>query len=161
MSAASRQRSCDECVRGKRRCDKRTPACTRCTKKKFLCIYRGQADMRAFPIDGCPMDLDALAAPLTSQCQDPTGLNSINFASPLDPSIGLSPSATFQFDTAFDNLLNAMPGTGFTDDSWQSSLLRQQTQLAGMEEETMLTRTDYSKMNHMCDDYSKSCLIPS
>ncbi|UKZ62318.1 uncharacterized protein TrAtP1_003569 [Trichoderma atroviride] len=41
-SAASRQKSCNACVRGKRRCDKRTPRCTRCAAKGLDCVYQRQ-----------------------------------------------------------------------------------------------------------------------
>lgn len=40
QSAASRQKSCNACVRGKRRCDKRTPRCTRCAAKSLDCVYQ-------------------------------------------------------------------------------------------------------------------------
>ncbi|KAK1497445.1 hypothetical protein CTAM01_07715 [Colletotrichum tamarilloi] len=36
----SRQKSCNACVRSKRRCDKRTPRCTRCSEKNFSCVYQ-------------------------------------------------------------------------------------------------------------------------
>lgn len=39
-SAASRQKSCNACVRGKRRCDKRSPRCTRCAAKGLDCVYQ-------------------------------------------------------------------------------------------------------------------------
>ncbi|QPH00138.1 hypothetical protein C2857_003396 [Epichloe festucae Fl1] len=39
-SAASRQKSCNACVRGKRRCDKRKPRCTRCSAKGLDCVYQ-------------------------------------------------------------------------------------------------------------------------
>ncbi|CAM1507143.1 Fc.00g067840.m01.CDS01 [Cosmosporella sp. VM-42] len=38
-AAASRQKSCNACVRGKRKCDKRTPRCTRCAAKGLECVY--------------------------------------------------------------------------------------------------------------------------
>ncbi|TQV95748.1 hypothetical protein V2A60_000926 [Cordyceps javanica] len=38
-SLSSRQKSCNACVRGKRRCDKRTPRCTRCAAKGLECVY--------------------------------------------------------------------------------------------------------------------------
>ncbi|KAM3514220.1 hypothetical protein MY11210_002109 [Beauveria gryllotalpidicola] len=38
-SLSSRQKSCNACVRGKRRCDKRTPRCTRCAAKGLDCVY--------------------------------------------------------------------------------------------------------------------------
>ncbi|KAF7542671.1 hypothetical protein G7Z17_g11373 [Cylindrodendrum hubeiense] len=38
--AASRQKSCNTCVRGKRKCDKKTPRCTRCAAKGLDCVYQ-------------------------------------------------------------------------------------------------------------------------
>jgi hypothetical protein len=38
--SGSRQKSCNACVRGKRRCDKRTPNCTRCAAKGLDCVYQ-------------------------------------------------------------------------------------------------------------------------
>ncbi|KAE8376382.1 hypothetical protein BDV26DRAFT_294130 [Aspergillus bertholletiae] len=38
-SDKSRQKSCNACVRSKRRCDKRTPQCTRCAAKGLSCLY--------------------------------------------------------------------------------------------------------------------------
>ena len=37
--SASRQKSCNACVRGKRRCDKTMPRCTRCAAKGLDCVY--------------------------------------------------------------------------------------------------------------------------
>ncbi|KAK0392317.1 hypothetical protein NLU13_1813 [Sarocladium strictum] len=37
--AATRQKSCNACVRGKRRCDKKAPKCTRCSSKSLECVY--------------------------------------------------------------------------------------------------------------------------
>jgi hypothetical protein len=39
-SPASRQKSCNACVRGKRRCDKTAPRCTRCAAKGLECVYQ-------------------------------------------------------------------------------------------------------------------------
>ncbi|QPC75668.1 hypothetical protein HYE68_006420 [Fusarium pseudograminearum] len=39
-TAASRQKSCNACVRGKRKCDKKTPRCTRCAAKGLDCVYQ-------------------------------------------------------------------------------------------------------------------------
>lgn len=39
-TAASRQKSCNACVRGKRRCDKTFPKCTRCAAKGLDCVYQ-------------------------------------------------------------------------------------------------------------------------
>ncbi|KAI0441458.1 hypothetical protein F4803DRAFT_418954 [Xylaria telfairii] len=37
--SASRQKNCNSCVQAKRRCDRRTPVCSRCVEKKTACIY--------------------------------------------------------------------------------------------------------------------------
>lgn len=37
--SATRQKSCNACVRGKRRCDKKAPKCTRCSAKDLDCVY--------------------------------------------------------------------------------------------------------------------------
>lgn len=39
-SAATRQKSCNACVRGKRKCDKQMPRCTRCAAKGLDCLYK-------------------------------------------------------------------------------------------------------------------------
>lgn len=36
---ASRQKSCNACTHAKRRCDRRTPICSRCKEKKAVCVY--------------------------------------------------------------------------------------------------------------------------
>jgi len=36
---ASRQKNCNACVQAKRRCDRRTPICSRCVEKKIACVY--------------------------------------------------------------------------------------------------------------------------
>lgn len=36
----SRQKSCDACVRGKRRCGQESPACARCSRMGMCCTYR-------------------------------------------------------------------------------------------------------------------------
>ncbi|TGJ79089.1 hypothetical protein E0Z10_g9674 [Xylaria hypoxylon] len=38
--AASRQKNCNGCVQAKRRCDRRTPICSRCTEKNVACVYK-------------------------------------------------------------------------------------------------------------------------
>ncbi|KAF6810737.1 C6 zinc finger domain protein [Colletotrichum sojae] len=48
----SRQKSCNACVRSKRRCDKRTPRCTRCAEKNFSCVYQNLPPPAAGPDGG-------------------------------------------------------------------------------------------------------------
>lgn len=35
----SRQKNCNSCVQTKRRCDRRTPVCSRCEERKVPCVY--------------------------------------------------------------------------------------------------------------------------
>ncbi len=39
FSTFSHRRSCSGCVKAKRRCDQRSPRCTRCTGKAAICVY--------------------------------------------------------------------------------------------------------------------------
>jgi hypothetical protein len=39
LASASRQKNCNSCVQTKRRCDRRTPVCSRCVEKKLRCVY--------------------------------------------------------------------------------------------------------------------------
>ena len=62
-----RQKSCGECSKSKRRCDLRTPACTRCRKRNLPCRYLRQplgrqasevvADADETRVDGEQQDL--------------------------------------------------------------------------------------------------------
>ena len=51
-AAVSRQKSCNACVRGKRRCDKTKPRCTRCAVRGLDCVYHTRAPRR--PSAGSP-----------------------------------------------------------------------------------------------------------
>ncbi|KAI3321266.1 hypothetical protein HD806DRAFT_503591 [Xylariaceae sp. AK1471] len=37
--STSRQKNCNSCVQTKRRCDRRTPVCSRCVEKRIPCVY--------------------------------------------------------------------------------------------------------------------------
>ncbi|KAK6063942.1 hypothetical protein SCUP234_13205 [Seiridium cupressi] len=149
----SRQKSCNACVRSKRRCDKRSPICNQCTKKKCPCIYGGRASRQATSADGYPMEMEAHAdngpIHLPSLGQDGLRLDSAEFPFPLDPEQTLE-NSRFHIDPMLDSLLHAMPENDLLDSFWQNSPFMQQepTQSGGIEEG--LTRTDYSKMNHIC-----------
>lgn len=54
---ASRQKSCNACVRSKRKCDKRAPVCSRCAERDEPCVYKrrrlaypGQAEIGAYEV---------------------------------------------------------------------------------------------------------------
>lgn len=50
-AAPTRQKSCNACVRGKRRCDKRTPRCSRCAAKSLDCVYQRRPPRQRGPRD--------------------------------------------------------------------------------------------------------------
>ncbi|KAF4832708.1 Transcription factor gsfR2 [Colletotrichum siamense] len=62
----SRQKSCNACVRSKRRCDKRTPRCTRCSEKNFACVYQNLPPAGGGPAEGAA----AAKAATVSDAQD-------------------------------------------------------------------------------------------
>ncbi|KAK6072186.1 hypothetical protein SCUP515_07518 [Seiridium cupressi] len=119
----SRQKSCNACVRSKRRCDKRSPICNQCTKKKCPCIYGGRASRQATSADGYPMEMDAHAdngpIHLPSLGQDGLRLDSAEFPFPLDPEQTLE-NSRFHIDPMLDSLLHAMPENDLLDSFWQN-----------------------------------------
>lgn len=75
---ASRQKSCDACVKSKRKCDKHMPVCRRCARRGYLCNYPNPK-----------RTVDAAAASQQQPRQDsfvsPSGLSLLdefNFAEP-------------------------------------------------------------------------------
>ncbi|KAH8883952.1 hypothetical protein GQ53DRAFT_406735 [Thozetella sp. PMI_491] len=55
-TAATRQKSCNACVKSKRACDKRYPACSRCAERNAACVYAKRPHAEAFPDE---FDFDA------------------------------------------------------------------------------------------------------
>ena len=68
--AASRQKSCNACVKSKRRCDKVQPICSRCAERHEVCVYNAkrrrldtEPDGRLAPeLLGGPSQSDSAAA---------------------------------------------------------------------------------------------------
>lgn len=60
--SSTRQKSCNNCVKAKRGCDKHHPACSRCVEKSIPCIYAKRPYSEAFPVvfDLDPAQLDPL-----------------------------------------------------------------------------------------------------
>ncbi|KAK7752734.1 hypothetical protein SLS62_005286 [Diatrype stigma] len=159
-SARSRQKSCNACVRSKRRCDKRAPACGRCTKKRYMCVYGGLTDMPHAAFEDAthdPIQLDSPPGPGSDTCGDAPTFDAAGFSTPLDAaSLGLanSPTTTLRLDNSLESFLDTLPLVGFEDASWQSSsVLRQQFELPSAPCEQTLTLKDYAGMLDMCDDF--------
>ncbi|KAI0103716.1 hypothetical protein GGR51DRAFT_561648 [Nemania sp. FL0031] len=149
-SVASRQKSCNACVRSKRRCDKRKPACSRCVKQRWTCVYggRGHPGASLGDVGDVPFSLDFSS--------DPT-LNSDPFiptpnAPPtmLGTDLGLGSDLSFQLNHDFSSLFTMPGSSGFPVDPWLSQFAGE----SSTPPEKSLIRRDYSKMAPICDDYA-------
>ncbi|KAI0449894.1 hypothetical protein F5B21DRAFT_492898 [Xylaria acuta] len=80
---ASRQKNCNGCVQAKRRCDRRTPVCSRCVEKKVACVYSksrtaGRPEKRAgepTPCTGTSLDFTDLSFDMDYLEDIPTSLH--------------------------------------------------------------------------------------
>ncbi|KAI5923328.1 hypothetical protein F4810DRAFT_669811 [Camillea tinctor] len=159
-SGSSRQKSCNACVRGKRRCDKNMPSCGRCVKKRHLCIYACQTDIQPFDDPDAAVTLDSFTGPTSTPSGDNLMFDTTSFSASLEANLGVSPNITFQFDSSLNALMSNVPHAGLNDNtsSWHFSqlhLLNPQPQMSPVivPAEKALTLTDYSKMSQMCEDY--------
>lgn len=153
----SRQKNCSACVKSKRRCDKRKPACGRCVRQRYPCIYggRGLSELTFGDPADAPFGMDYLIDPTPNPdafAPAPDALPTM-----LGSDLGLAPDVTFQLDNDFGPLLSSMPGSGnggsssFLGDSWSSHFI----DISGVvPHEKSLVRKDYSKMTPMCADYA-------
>lgn len=109
-AAASRQKSCNACVRGKRKCDKRTPKCTRCAVKGLDCVYQRT-----------PSGASGSQQQQQGQQQGQQHLQQQRQQQQQQSDIGLTPSVVDipEFDMNFD--LETL-GTDTTPDSLQSDV---------------------------------------
>jgi hypothetical protein len=79
-ASASRQKSCDACVKAKRGCDKLQPICSRCEEKKIPCFYAKRTYSEAFQsdFDFDSVDLDISWAGLTAPSSTTNFVNDIS-----------------------------------------------------------------------------------
>ncbi|KAI8965285.1 hypothetical protein F5Y11DRAFT_362272 [Daldinia sp. FL1419] len=155
---SSRQRSCNACVRSKRRCDQRVPTCGNCTKKRRLCIYGRQSDAQSHSnIAGVPTSLDSLdGSPSTSYgndlVQDDGGF--LTSVSAGDAGLDIPPDENIRLDSTFESLLGSTNGHGFGDVLELPDFLRQSTQITSVPKSKTLSKDDYSRMAAVCDAYA-------
>ncbi|PNP38231.1 hypothetical protein TGAMA5MH_09802 [Trichoderma gamsii] len=121
-SAASRQKSCNACVRGKRRCDKRTPRCTRCAAKGLDCVYQRQPQQQQQPQQ---QPQQQHQQPLQHQQQSPAGASTATTI-PSCASVSTvegsctTPEMPPEFDMSFDiESLSTTTGTNTSPESLQ------------------------------------------
>ena len=98
----SRQKNCDNCVQAKRRCDRRTPICSRCVEKKIACTgmygktkVASQPDGGEFEPSSPSMGRLAFGSPLRSPFA-PGRSPDVNYLGfmPMDSQFGVATTAT-------------------------------------------------------------------
>ncbi|KAI6093259.1 hypothetical protein F4821DRAFT_276824 [Hypoxylon rubiginosum] len=145
-TGASRQRSCNACVRSKRRCDKRTPTCSNCTKKCYRCVYGGRPQMHSSATTNSadvPLITDSLGGS-TSTPDDSFMLDDGGSPAAFDIDFGLlSPNTMLQIDSNFDSLLNSTFENTFGLNVASSTSASK-----------TLTLQAYAKMLPMCEAYA-------
>ncbi|XXG93866.1 hypothetical protein Hte_000115 [Hypoxylon texense] len=150
----SKQKSCNACVRNKRRCDKRTPACSNCTKKRYLCVYGGRLQMNSSANSAdVPLSTVSFGDSMSTPC-DSVMLDDSGSSTSFDVNLGLSPSTILHIDSAFDSLLNSTLESAYDQASGQPEFLRQDINIASTSTSNTLTLQDYSKLLPMCEDYA-------
>ncbi|KAH8653802.1 hypothetical protein BX600DRAFT_553451 [Xylariales sp. PMI_506] len=102
-AGATRQKSCNACVKAKRACDKRYPVCSRCTEKKVACIYAKRLHSEAFPAD---LGLDSIQLDGWADFDSPSPLGFLDTMS-AGADIGSS---------GFTGLVSTNPSIGDTND---------------------------------------------
>jgi hypothetical protein len=109
-AAATRQKSCDACVRGKRKCDKRMPRCARCAARGIECRYK-KTPPSASPSDNTASASSAISASAAGASRTPgspplaTPTSSVEgdpYASLTSTSFSASVSETSDFDMDFN-----------------------------------------------------------
>ncbi|KAF4208812.1 hypothetical protein CNMCM8927_008761 [Aspergillus lentulus] len=154
-SDKSRQKSCNACVRSKRRCDKRTPQCTRCAERGLSCLYHknpaasGSDDSTSHAVD---VDFEDLIAPDepsiipgaefefgNPSVRGPPLIQELVASSAADaensqmPLVGPTPSFDLSF-LNFDNLPNYMTDTPqpFDMQPWHALAIQDQTSMTAI-----------------------------
>ena len=122
MTAASKRRSCSECVKGKRKCGMELPRCARCVRKNIICAYPNKNVTSDTPVPGLDFSwLDDLM-------QDPSVLP---WEGALQPQLDTA-SAIYSSSSVSDFQLLPDIGEGLADVSppLRSSLSRAETEAA-------------------------------
>jgi hypothetical protein len=112
--STTRQKSCDACVRTKRRCDKLYPRCSRCIEKDCECVYQKIPRMGYSQLASM-MEVDSTADPTRSLPTpphppafqvDPLDLHLHPDMATIDPGLALADLDT-NFHFSFNSFLNA------------------------------------------------------
>jgi hypothetical protein len=146
--SAPRQKSCDACVKGKRRCDKRHPVCSRCEEKKIRCIYAKRTYAEAF-YDFDSTELDASWAGFT-----PLSLSNDFGDNPISPSItpssGLDATQLPALDKFLESILTFPENQAMPSSDIQPLHKGGESTAQRQEEEQELSNFDYAPMADLC-----------
>ncbi|KAK3934077.1 hypothetical protein QBC46DRAFT_274519 [Diplogelasinospora grovesii] len=166
--SASRQKNCNSCVQGKRRCDRRTPVCSRCAAKQIPCTYSKTTKIASQPdATPCPEALsfsfgspaDSLFTPNLSF--DMTCLDNLDFAATPAPQSVMNRDAPDGGDIPmgsfnFNNLMGINSPPSPSPDQWLIPTANHEV-AASTESERPSTPADeeiartYAKMSSFCD----------
>lgn len=160
-SVASRQKSCNACVRGKRRCDKRTPVCTRCAEKQISCIYHKRRNRESHATQQHAPNLDALLTGQPAGWPLGTEARAVDDAADFDFGDIGDAGEDFDMDMLTVGPLLADPSTNDTSlgDIWSMSSPDKETPQTMVnvspEQEVISTMADYARMSGMCVSYAQ------
>ncbi|KAI1329123.1 hypothetical protein F5Y16DRAFT_366771 [Xylariaceae sp. FL0255] len=152
IGTTTRQKSCNACARGKRRCDQRQPSCSRYIKQRYLCIYGGQTYVPLGNPAGNaqdPLQLDIFSNLMTSNPSifvpaPPQGI-------PDSLDTGLIQGPNFQIDSLFNSMLVTMlSDNSLTPNPWPAPPDDVNVFSTGKS----VVRKDYSNMPMYCVDYA-------
>ncbi|PKX89432.1 uncharacterized protein P174DRAFT_425355 [Aspergillus novofumigatus IBT 16806] len=155
-SDKSRQKSCNACVRSKRRCDKRTPQCTRCAERGLSCLYHKNpaasgsdnstthavdvdfGDLIIVPdepsiIPGAEFEFGSPSVHGPPLIQELFPSSAADAENPQMPLVGPTPSFDLSF-LNFDNLTDYMTGTPqpFDMQPWHGLAIQDQTSMTAI-----------------------------
>ncbi|KAI1310717.1 hypothetical protein F5Y03DRAFT_26402 [Xylaria venustula] len=128
---ASRQKNCNSCVQAKRRCDRRTPICSRCAEKQTPCIYSSSRAARrkgtnsretdpyaeALALDGSAAGLPLNIPGLSFDMGYPESMLSAGF----HPEVAAEPTPLSNLDTASISDISMDTFMHFLDSNTSSS----------------------------------------
>lgn len=148
-ASASRQKSCNACVKAKRGCDKRHPVCSRCEEKKISCNYAKRSYAEAFRSD---FDFDPVESDMSW-----AGLTGPSSSIDLVDCIPASPATCLPtFESFIDPFLTFADSQAATSSDMQLiSSVSARRQLGQQQENQQgLSKFDYAPMADICVRYS-------
>ncbi|KAH6646556.1 hypothetical protein BKA67DRAFT_411295 [Truncatella angustata] len=148
-AVTSRRKSCDACVRGKRRCDQRSPACSQCIKKRVSCLYRNQPNRNTPVLNNAVMQAEDESPTSASPHQDHLESSFPDFTGGYDLNLDLD-GQHIQIEPLFDSLLDTIAETSLPNGFWHNTAFTENLQDGPKHCEMVLTSKDYWKMAHIC-----------